>query len=74
MSPSVRTPFLSTYLIRRTAMSLVLAQELAHSLVRERRTEAAHAARAARVVSARRWQRRAELAGLRARAARAAVR
>jgi hypothetical protein len=68
------TPFLATYLIRRTAMSLLLAQELASSLVRERRAEAASAARAARVVSARRWQRRHEQAGIRARAARAAVR
>jgi hypothetical protein len=74
MTSRRRSPFLTSYLTRRTAMFLVLAQELAHGLVRQRHAEAASAARVARIVSARRWQRRHEKAGIRARAARAAVR
>ncbi|MCW2778663.1 MAG: hypothetical protein JWN17_2388, partial [Frankiales bacterium] len=50
---------LSHYLIRRSAMQLVLAEDLARSLVRERQREAAADNRAARLLTARRLERRA---------------
>jgi hypothetical protein len=55
-------------------MQLILADDLARTLVRERQAEAASVNRAARVLAARRLERRAAAAGRRARAARAAVR
>jgi hypothetical protein len=55
-------------------MQLVLAEDLARSLVRERQAEAASVNRAARLLTARRLERRAAAAGRRARAARDAVR
>ena len=54
-------------------MHSVLSHEVARVVVRERQAEAAAAGRAARLVSARRWQRRAEVAAHRARLARLAV-
>ena len=72
--PGARTTPLTSYLIRRSTMQLVLAEDLARSLVRERQQEAAADGRAARLLLARRWERRAAAAGRRARAARAAVR
>jgi hypothetical protein len=65
---------LSTYVLRRSAKQLVLAEELSRSLVRARYESAARSNRAARLVAARRLERRAAAAGRRARAARAAVR
>ena len=50
------------------------ADELAHEMSRDARLQAAARLRADRLVAARRWQRRAERANLRARMARAAVR
>ena len=57
-----------------TAMTLVLAHELARTYARERQQEAAALNRAARIRAARRWQRRAEQATVRAQLARLAVR
>ncbi len=58
-------------------MSLAMHADLFHELTRvmqrERQAEAAAYNRAARLVSARRWQRRAEVAAHRARLARLAV-
>ena len=54
-------------------MHSVLSHEVVRVLVQERQLEAAAAGRAARVVAARRWQRRAEQAASRARLARLAV-
>ena len=54
-------------------MNSVLSHEVVRALVVERQREAAAAGRAARVVSARRWQRRAELAASRDRLARLAI-
>ena len=54
-------------------MHSVLSHEVARVLVRERHVEAAAAGRAARLVAARRWQRRAEVASHRARLARLAI-
>ena len=51
-----------------------LSPEVAAELNRQRRSDATAAGRAARLVSARRWQRRAEQADRRARLARLAVR
>ena len=69
-----RTTPLTRYVLRRSVMQLVLAEDLARSLVSERQTWAAADNRAARLVTARRLERRAAAAGRRARAARAAVR
>ena len=54
-------------------MYSLLSSEVARGLAHERQAEAAAAARAARLVAARRWQRRAEVASHRARLARLAV-
>jgi hypothetical protein len=54
-------------------MSTLLSYDLARQVARERQAEAAASNRAARLVSARRWQRRAEVAAYRARLARLAV-
>jgi hypothetical protein len=56
-----------------TAMHSVLSHDVARVMQRERQAEAAAHNRAARLVSARRWQRRAEVAAHRARLARLAV-
>jgi len=55
-------------------MSTVLSADLVTQVVQERQTEAAAHALAVRLVAARRWQRRAEVAARRARLARTAVR
>ncbi len=55
-------------------MTPVLAHELARTYMRERQQESAALQRAARLRSARRWQRRAEQATGRAQLARLAVR
>jgi hypothetical protein len=54
-------------------MHNVLSHEVARLVAHERQAEAAASSRAARLVSARRWQRRAEVAAHRARLARLAV-
>ena len=54
-------------------MSTLLSYDLARQVARERHAEAAASNRAARLRSARRWQRRAEEAAHRARLARLAV-
>ena len=54
-------------------MHSVLSHEVARVLQRERQAEAAAYNRAARLVSARRWAKRAEVAAHRARLARLAV-
>ncbi len=73
-APARSTTPLHRYLIRRSTMNLVLAEDLARSLVQDRQREAAADHRASRLVLARRLERRAAAAGIRARAARAAVR
>ncbi|MCU1589083.1 MAG: hypothetical protein JWP11_339 [Frankiales bacterium] len=55
-------------------MHTLLSHDLARQVARERQAEAAAYSRAARLVSVRRWQRRAEVATHRARLARLAVR
>ena len=55
-------------------MHSVLSHEVARVVQRERQAEAAAYNRAARLVSARRWAKRAEVAAYRARLARLAVR
>lgn len=65
---------LTDHVLRRSAMQLVLAEDLARSLVSERQRWAAADNRAARLVTARRLERRAAAATRRARAARDAVR
>lgn len=55
-------------------MYSVLSPDLPRQVARERLAEASAASLAARVVSARRWQRRAEAASARARLARLAIR
>lgn len=60
-------------LTKEFAMQLI-HEELARSHLRERHREAEREGRAARIVAARRWQRRAEAAARRARLAAAAVR
>lgn len=52
---------------------LVVHEDLARARMRQRRAEAAAQALASRVAAARRWQRRAETATRRARAAREAL-
>ena len=54
-------------------MYSLLSNEVARGLTAERQAEAAAHQRAARLVAARRWQRRAEVASRRARLARLAV-
>ena len=54
-------------------MHNVLSHEIARQVMLERQAEAAVRNRASRLVSARRWQRRAEVAAHRARLARLAV-
>ena len=72
--PSRRTTPLTDYVLRRSVMQLVLAEDLARSLVDERQRWAAADNRAARLVTARRLEQRAAAASRRARAARDAVR
>lgn len=55
-------------------MYSMLSCDLARQAGQERQAEAAAANRASRLVAARRWQRRAEVASRRARLARLAVR
>lgn len=55
-------------------MYSVLSHDLARQVARDRQAEAAAANRAARLVSVKRWQRRAEVANHRVRLARLAVR
>lgn len=62
------------YLIRRLIMYTALAEELVHATVNERQLKAAADARARRLITVRRWQRRAEKANHRVRLARLAVR
>src|SRR3954464_16085062 len=57
----------------RTAMNALLSYDLARQVERERQLEAVARSRAARLRSARRWQRRAEEAAYQARLARLAV-
>ena len=71
-APSRTTPLL-THLVRSTAMHVVLTEQSARLLVQERQQQAAQHNRAARLVSARRWDKRAEVAAHRARLARLAV-
>jgi hypothetical protein len=54
-------------------MYSAMTSEVARVQLRDRQVEAAAAGRAARLVAARRWQRRAEVATYRARLARLAV-
>ena len=62
------------YLIRRLKMYTALAEELVHATVSERQLKAAADARARRLITVRRWQRKAEKANHRVRLARLAVR
>jgi len=62
------------YLIRRLTMHSSLAEELAHASVHERQIKAETDARSLRLMTVRRWQRRAERADARARLARLAIR
>ena len=73
-APATGTTPLTDYVLRRSVMQLVLAEDLARSLVSDRRRWAAADNRAARVVTARRLERRAAAASRRPRPARAAVR
>ena len=68
-----RTTPLLTHLVRSTAMHAVFAEQSARLLVQERQLQAAQHNRAARVVAARKWERRAADAARRARAARSAI-
>lgn len=69
-------PFTSllTYLKRRLKMYTVLAEQLAQANVHERQLKAEADARARRLITVRRWQRKAEKANHRVRLARLAVR
>jgi len=55
-------------------MNSSLSLDLVNQVARERQAEAAAHSRAARLVAARRWQRRAEVAARRASLARLAIR
>jgi hypothetical protein len=68
--PSGRRPSVATV---RSLEMLLLNEDLARLRMREAEAEAAEARLAHRLVSARRWQRRAERAARRARLAAAAV-
>ena len=65
---------LATYYFRRLRMYRPLAEQTARTLERERQLEAEAHYRAARLVRARRWQRKAEKANLQVRLALLSVR
>lgn len=65
---------LVNYLIRRIKMHTALAEQLVHATVHERQLKAEADARVRRLITVRRWQRKAEKANHRARLARLAVR
>ena len=69
-------PFTSLvhYLIRRLRMYTALAEQLIHVTAHERQLKAEADARAHRLITVRRWQRKAEKADHRVRLARLAVR
>ena len=73
-APAHGATALTDHVPRRSVVQLVLAEDLVRSLVRDRRRWAAADNRAARLVTARRLERRAAAAVRRARAARDAVR
>ena len=62
------------YLIRRLTMYSTLAEELVHASVHERQLKAEADARSLRLITVRRWQRKAEKADARVRLARLAIR
>lgn len=66
--------FLVRYLIRRLTMYTALAEQNARVTVHERQLQAEADARARRLITVRRWQRKAEKADQRVRLARLAVR
>jgi phosphoserine phosphatase len=65
---------LVNYLIRRLKMHTALAEQLVQANVHERQLKAEADARVRRLITVRRWQRKAEKANHRARLARLAVR
>jgi hypothetical protein len=65
---------LISYLIRRLTMYTALAEQVAHATVHERQLKAEADSRARRLITVRRWQRKAEKADQRVRLARLAVR
>ncbi|MDX6218635.1 MAG: hypothetical protein QOJ48_316 [Frankiales bacterium] len=67
------TPLVN-YLIRRLKMYTALAEQLMHVTAHERQLQAEAEARARRLLTVRRWQRKAEKANHRVRLARLAVR
>ena len=62
------------YLIRRLRMHTALAEQLIHVTAHERQLKAEADARAHRLITVRRWQRKAEKADHRVRLARLAIR
>ena len=68
------TTSLMTYVLRRVRMYTALAEQTARVTVRERQQQAEADARARRLVTVRRWQRKAEKADARVRLARLALR
>ncbi len=73
MSPTGTQSSLVIYILRRLRMYTALAQQNAQALVQERQRQAEADARARRLLTLRRWQRKAEKANHQVRLARLAV-
>ena len=74
MSQTASRSSLVIYLFRRLLMYTALAQQTAQALVQERQLKAEADTRARRLLTVRRWQRKAEKANRRVRLARLAIR
>ncbi len=71
---TVRLSSLVNYLIRRLLMYTALAEQTARALVHERQLQAEADNRVRRLLTVRRWQRKADRANLQVRLARLAIR
>lgn len=74
MTPTASSSSLMTYILRSILMYTPLAEQVVHALVRERQTQAEAQVRARRLLTLRRWQRRADTANRQVRLARLNVR